>query len=462
MNDQSTMPLALIFFAGMTAASTAAPAAQQGGPIYDTRAEYWVDGPDSIQPGSDRGFPDVAVGPNGTVVHVWQAFTANRHDIFFRRFNRSDEPAGNPAPPPQRVNTLTDDDQTNPRIAIRADGDFFVVWQSDEPDPTQGGSIRNWVRGQFFAADGTPQGSEQLISEVASGTSGDINATVAALDNGRFAVTWSSINGFGSDSQPCLPNVPPGCESFSVQARIINATGSVVGSQFQINEEVDSSQFHPTVLPVNDGGFVVFWDSFSGNDGDPSSGSIQGRRFTADGDPLGGDFQVNTTTAGSQDSPEAAIDDDGRMLVVFESPNAANTATSVRARLYSPALAPLGSDFLVPNLDAAVDQLEPRVAGGSDYFLVAWTVFGGVGSDTDFAINGRITDENGQFNAPQFQINVYEPASQLEGAVGAHGPDALVSWRSSPTNAFESDDGIIARGFAFILDELFSDRFESP
>jgi len=46
--------------------------------------------------------------------------------------------------------------------------------------------------------------------------------------------------------------------------------------------------------------------------------------------------------------------------------------------------------------------------------------------------------------------------------VGAPGPDAIVSWRSSPANAFESDVGIIAHGFAFILDGLFADRFESP
>ena len=120
-----------------------------------------------------------------------------------------------------------------------------------------------------------------------------------------------------------------------------------MGGQFQINDEVDSTQSHPSVVATADGGFVVFWESFSGNDGDPSSGSIQGRRFAADGTPLGGDFQVNTTTSGSQDSPEAAIDDEGRILVVYESFD--SDSNSVRARLFDLELNPMGDDFLVPS-----------------------------------------------------------------------------------------------------------------
>jgi hypothetical protein len=445
--------VALLIAALLVAASTRALG---GGPGYDIGDEYWVDGPGSIQPGSDRGFPDVAVGPNGAAVHVWQAFTNDRFDIFFRRFDLSDEPIGDPAPPPQLVNTLTFDDQSDPRVAIRADGDFFVVWTSDEPDPTQGGSIRNWVRGQLFAADGTPLGSEQLISEIASGTSGDINATVAALNNGSFVVTWASINGFGSDSQPCSPGAPPGCLTFSVQARQVNSAGSAVGGQFQINDEVDSTQSHPSVVATADGGFVVFWESFSGNDGDPSSGSIQARRFAADGTPLGGDFQVNTTTPGSQDSPEAAIDDEGRILVVYESFD--SDSNSVRARLFDLELNPMGDDFLVPSFTADANQNVPRVAGGFGYFLVAWSVFGGVGTDTDFAVNGRVVRGSDQFDGVQFQVNVFENGSQTFQAIGARGADAVMSWRSDPSAFAPADDSIIARSFDF--DQLFADGFE--
>lgn len=423
--------------------------------LYDIRGEHWVDGPDSVQPGSDRSFPDVALGPDGVAVHVWQAFTSNRHDIFVQRLDRADQPLGNPAP--QLVNTFTDDDQSDPRVAVRSDGSFFVVWQSDELDADHG-TNRNWVRGQLFDANATPQGSEVLISELSSGTSSDIHATVAALNNGSFVVTWHSYKGFGSDSRPCLPTPSTGCETLSVQARRISAAGAAIGAQFQINGHIDSTQSHPAVVATTDGGFVVFWESYSGDDGDSSSGSIQGRRFTASGNALSGDFLVNTTTAGKQGAPEAATDSRGRTLVVYESPGPAGSYTSVRARLFDPDLTPMNSDFLVPGLASEMDQHTPRVAGGLGYFLVAWSAFGSIGSDTDHSVNGRIVRSGGAFDSAQFQANVFEAGSQNAQAVGARGANAVISWRSSPNHAFEPDDGIIARGYEFA--RLFSDRFE--
>ena len=140
--------VALLIAALMVAASTRALG---GGPGYDIGDEYWVDGPGSIQPGSDRGFPDVAVGPNGAAVHVWQAFTNDRFDIFFRRFDLSDEPIGDPAPPPQLVNTLTFDDQSDPRVAIRADGDFSSFGQATSRTRPRAG-----VSGTGFAANFLP------------------------------------------------------------------------------------------------------------------------------------------------------------------------------------------------------------------------------------------------------------------------------------------------------------------
>lgn len=423
------------------------------GILDEARAEYWVDGPDSVQPGSDRSFPDVAVGRDGVAVHVWEAFTNNRNDIFVRRFDRDQVPLG----PPLLVNSLTFDDQRTPRISMRDDGGFYVVWRSDEFDADLG-TNRDWVRGQLFDAGGIPVGSELLISEVSSGTSGGIQTSVAALDDGSFVAAWGSFRGFGPDSQPCSPIATPGCQTASVQARRISVAGAPLGGQFQVNQDVSSTQSHPSVVATDDGGFVVFWQSFSRDDEDPSSGSIQGRRFDPDGNPLGDDFQVNTTTAGSQDSPEAARDDEGRILVVYESPNFDSSATGVRARLYDRDLNPLNNDDLrIPGLETDQDQYDPRVAGGLGFFMVAWTVFGGIGSDEDFAVNARVLRSTGQFDSPQLQVNQYEPGSQTAQAIGAQGADAVVSWRSNP-NAFEADDGIIARSYRF--SRLFADGFE--
>ncbi len=410
--------------------------------------EYWVDGPDDIQPGSDRRFSDVGIRQDGTAIHVWDAFAAQRHDVFVRLFSESGSPTL-----PLRVNSLTEDDQFFPRVAVQSDGSFYVVWQSDEFDPEQEQN-RHWVRGQLFGADGLPAGSELLISEVSSGTSTDIDANVAALDDGGFIVTWESFNGFEDDSQPCGTTLPVGCDSLSVQARLISAEGSAIGGQFQVNADVSRSQSHPAVVATADGGFAVFWGSSSRNV--DVNGSIQGRRFSANGASLGPEFRVDTTTEGLQGFPEAARDDDGRILVVFESPGANDT--SVRARLYDADLEPAGDDFLVPSLSPDFEQFDPKVAGGIGYFMVVWTANGALISDPNTAVNGRIVRDRNQFDGTQFQVNLFEEGSQTAPGVGAEGAKAVVSWRSNPINAFEQDDGIIAR--AFNPDRLFFDGFE--
>lgn len=120
--------------------------------------DIWVDGPDEVQPGVGRNFPDAAVDPSGNLVFVWSAFSAaggNRNDIFMRRFDAE----GTALADPVMVNTTFDDDQSLPRIAISNDGSFLVIWQSDEEDPDLG-IDREFLRSQAFDAKGDALGTE--------------------------------------------------------------------------------------------------------------------------------------------------------------------------------------------------------------------------------------------------------------------------------------------------------------
>jgi len=77
--------------------------------------EIWVDGPDNVQPGNSRSYPDVSVDEMGRRIHVWNASVQpNSSEIFLRRFN----PQGNPLEDPRLVDTATEDDQWMPRVAV--------------------------------------------------------------------------------------------------------------------------------------------------------------------------------------------------------------------------------------------------------------------------------------------------------------------------------------------------------
>ena len=70
-----------------------------------------------------------------------------------------------------------------------------------------------------------------------------------------------------------------------------------VGSEFQVNSYTTSAQTYPAVAADAEGNFVVAWTS-SLQDG--YYDGIFAQRYDRAGQPLGTEFQVNTTAVGYQ------------------------------------------------------------------------------------------------------------------------------------------------------------------
>jgi hypothetical protein len=79
----------------------------------------------------------VAMDPDGNYVVVWGAAegAGDNYGIFARRFNAAGVAQGDEF----RVNTYTTDYQNAPSVAMDADGDFVVAWNSYGPDLGGGG-----------------------------------------------------------------------------------------------------------------------------------------------------------------------------------------------------------------------------------------------------------------------------------------------------------------------------------
>ncbi|MEM7357460.1 MAG: hypothetical protein AAF657_41990, partial [Acidobacteriota bacterium] len=93
-----------------------------------------------------------------------------------------------------------------------------------------------------------------------------------------------------------------------VRGNIIDFSGGspVVLPEFVINTTVsDFGDLNPAVAadPAT-GNFTVVWDAVTGLQGDPID--VRGRRFDAMGNPIGNDFQINTTDGDTQAQPTVA------------------------------------------------------------------------------------------------------------------------------------------------------------
>jgi hypothetical protein len=257
-----------------------------------------------------------------------------------------------------RVNTTTTNNQLDPSVAMDADGDYVVVWQSNH-------GATDDIYAQRYNAAGTAQGGEVLVN---STTTNNQRAPSVAMDaDGDYVVVWQSNHG----------------ATYDVYARRYNAAGVAQGNEFLVNSATTQSQRAPSVAMDTDGDFVVAWVSYQ----DGVSNDIYARRYDAAGVAQGNEFLVNSNTTSSQISPSVAMDTDGDFVITWMSNLQDGSNYGIYAQRYNAAGTAQGAEFLV-NTTTANNQISPSVAMDADGdFVVTWRSEGQDGSD--FGIYAR-------------------------------------------------------------------------
>ncbi len=151
------------------------------------------------------------------------------------------------------------------------------------------------------------------------------------------------------------------------------------------NTQTSSNQFDPSAASLADGGFVITWTSVnSGSAGDGDGWGTFAQRYNAAGNPVGGEFQVNTNTQGSQYEAVATGLTGGGFVITWRDDSALDSASSgVFAQLYDAAGNSVGSEFRV-NETTEGSEFEPTIAAlDTGGFVIAWR--DSTGSDDVYA-----------------------------------------------------------------------------
>jgi Ca2+-binding RTX toxin-like protein len=96
-------------------------------------------------------------------------------------------------------------------------------------------------------------------------------------------------------------------------------TSTAWGSAFPVNITIKAAQYDPKMCALKDGSFVAVWADNSETGADTQGSAIRGQLFNADGSKKGAEFLINTTTAGYQINPDVTVLNDGRFVVAWES-----------------------------------------------------------------------------------------------------------------------------------------------
>ena len=307
-----------------------------------------------------------------------------------------------------RANTYTAGAQARPSAAMDRDGDFVVVWSSNNQE---GFSSNYGIYGQRYNADGVAQGTEFLVNTYTSGSQSNPSVSMDSL--GNFVVVWQSNGQDGS--------------SGGVYGQRYNASGVAQGGEFQINSFTSSAQSFPSIAMDADGDFVVVWQS-NAQEGLASGYGVYGKRYNSSGVAQGTEFLVNTFTSGAQRSASVAMDRDGDFVVVWQSQDGGGDG--IYGQRYNATGVAQGGEFRV-NTYTTGAQSAPSVAMDRDGdFVVVWE-----SSAQDFSlygIYGQRYNAAGVAQGREFSVNTYSIGNQKAPSVAIEADgDFVVAWQSN-------------------------------
>jgi hypothetical protein len=145
--------------------------------------------------------------------------------------------------------------------------------------------------------------------------------------------------------------------------------------------------------------------------------------------PLGGEFHVNTYTAGDQGIPYVAADASGKFVVVWTSVGQDGNGMGVFGQRFDASGAPVGPEFAVNTYTSSHQRGAQVAAAPSGEFIVTWTSAGGDDGDGRGVFARRY--DSGGTPGPAFRVNSFTTGYQTNPTVAVDGSgNFLVAWLS--------------------------------
>jgi hypothetical protein len=301
--------------------------------------------------------PRVAMRGDGRFVVVWTEQVPGHLRVLARRFGAGGAPLG----PPFRLTPNLRGNQRDPDVAIAAGGGFVATWSSDHIATLP--RHRPDIFARRFSSVGKPLGPEFLVNTETDEE--QRRPRVAAAADGDFVIAWDSWI----------------TEFYDVRIQRFAANGTRRGDEFSLETEhtIDLSQIDGAVAMAPDGGFMAVCTDYLGDfdrDEDPSTEAfpylgVVGRRVAADGAFVGPPIHVNGAAAGRQQRPNISRRLGG-LFVVWESTGATASSQGIFGRRLAPDGTPLGGDIRISAKygEGPVVALDAQGRG-----IVAWSEY---------------------------------------------------------------------------------------
>ncbi|MCB2201414.1 T9SS type A sorting domain-containing protein [bacterium] len=345
--------------------------------------------------------PRIAVSADGGFVIAWADRRSGSNDIYTQRYDPSANPIG--------INQKANDDviaawQAEPSIACDFAGRYWLTWKDYRNGSYPFGPDIFFQR--FDTALTRLGGNRDLTLELPDSLKE--TPDIAVSPTGAVVVVWAGYrNG-----------------NWDIYGQLIAADGTLRGGNFRVNSDAGTAQQHaPRVAYSEDGWFVVTWyDNRLGDD------DIFVRRYDSLGVPLSGNVKVNSDTGDDRQAfPDIATDAAGRFTVVWVDWRNGRYPTNpdIYSRTFDTLMVAASIDARM-NSDVSVRaQREPTIASDRlGNVAVIWS--DSVGASFD--IVGQMIDADGVVREANFEANSFLDSAQFQADVALDGRFRYLTW----------------------------------
>ena len=380
---------------------------------------------------SDRASDSaVAVANNGKHVVVWTSDGggSDQEDVFFQLYDADGSKIGSQV----LVNDeFIDKKQESASVAMDANGNFVVVWTSEDQD---GSKYSVYYRRYNSNGDALDAAVRATTNSFSSGEQRDPD--IAMNDAGQFAIVWEG-EGVGDDE--------------GIFARIFDPSGNPYDDPFLVNSDTSGDQSNPSVGIDGVGNIVVAWNQ--------TDTHVAAGYFAQDGTP---GPSIDTSQPiyaflGESRNASVSVREDGLIAIAYEVKTPLSSRWRIHIQLHAAGLTDLNlNPFPLRSQSTSGDQSNPSVwfSDADDTVVATWDGVGDVAGQADddgvFARRFRITPNgiNNPTGIPlgdEFRVNVTTSGTQSAASVaGLDGNNFVVAWSGQGTG---DNNGVFIRSF---------------
>lgn len=165
----------------------------------------------------------------------------------------------------------------------------------------------------------------------------------------------------------CWMNEDPDRTGYDIIGQLFDSNGNKIGSEFRVNTSSQGYQADHSVAATIDGGFVVCWVSHEGDF------SVLGQFVDANGNKKGNEFKVNTHDQGNVNQTGVAVLKNGDFVVCWQGEHYLDDSTwGIFAQIFNASGAKKGTEFQVNTIVDGQQETPVIAALSGGGFVVCW------------------------------------------------------------------------------------------